>query len=137
MFAIDETISEAQVDNSYHHLHHADSLKLLELARIKLLDHIGFPLEAFIKRQLFLVVSSLQVEYRRELFAGAVRITCQEARAEKKKISIAQNIFNQKGKIAVSARVELSCLSGLTKRAIDSEDAFVQSLLTACNSSSL
>ena len=118
VFAIDLEIGDELIIPPYDHVHHAQALRFLEAARAAYLEHIGFPLEVFFAQNLFLVVTAIDVQYKREVGRGAHRATCENPRADGKKAAVDQRLLNPKGKTAVAAVVEFMCLSGATRRAV-------------------
>ncbi len=125
LFSLPHVIDASLIESRYRHVHHADALKLLEMARLKLLEHVGYPNDWFMERQLFLVISKISVVYKRELFAGPVTITCDSARLEGKALIIPQRILNDKGKVAVEAMAESMAMNGETKRAVPYPEEFL------------
>jgi YbgC/YbaW family acyl-CoA thioester hydrolase len=112
------SITAEQVDAVYKHVHHADALRLLEQARLDFIASVGFPTEDFIGRNQFLVITKIDVAYKRELFLGDVIVTCERAYAKGKQVVIEQAIYNEKGKLAVTGLVYSALMDGDTKRAI-------------------
>lgn len=123
MYVLDYTISDAEVEKTYNHVHHATTLCILEKARLSFLEHIGFPNNELIANGLFLVLTSLQVDYKRELFAGPVRVTCEDMEVSGKRFSVKQRIIKLPSeKDAITARVEFVAMDGATKRAVRAPD---------------
>ena len=117
MFEIECVISSEDVIPPYNHVHHAKILEYLEQARVEYLDHIGFPLDDYLKRGIFIVLINLNVEYKREVLQGAFKVTCQDAKLEKKSLIVTQRVINPKGKLAVEAEVTLKFVCSERKRA--------------------
>ena len=130
MFEMQYTIPPELVDNDYKHVHHADSLKILEQARLKYLEAIGFPNEKLIAEGMFLVVSSCSVRYKRELFAEKVRITCENPAIERRSMSLDQIIYKESGKPAVLASVHFMCMDGASKRGVVPPQEFLRAFMS-------
>ena len=129
MFTTKLQVTKSQITGSaYGHVHHADSLRFLEAARLRMLEELGFPNESFLEQGLFTVVSALQVRYLRELFEGEITVTCGGGRVEGKRLSLEQTILNGKGKRAIEAVVELQFLSRSLGRAVPVPEAFLNAL---------
>jgi YbgC/YbaW family acyl-CoA thioester hydrolase len=126
MFEVDYNVSAEEIVEGYDHVHHAMTVRLLEFARLRFLEAIGFPIEALMKRGEFLVISRIEVDYKREIFEGPIWITCESPRIEGRKIVLNQTIFNQKGKAAIDAIVYSIFMSGETRRGMDVPADFAQ-----------
>jgi YbgC/YbaW family acyl-CoA thioester hydrolase len=113
------SIGAELVEPVYKHVHHADALRLLEAARLDYIASIGFPTEAFIAQNQFLVITKIEIDYKRELLGGGVLVTCEEVFQVGKQIAIRQAIYNGRGKEAVSALVYSALMDGASKRAIE------------------
>ena len=113
------SVPSSDIESVYRHVHHAQTLRYLELGRLELLKSIGVPNESLTSRGLFLVITSLNVQYKREVFAGEIRVTVENARVSEKALLLDQKLYNDRGKLAVEATVELKCLSSATKRAVE------------------
>ena len=120
------TILSNELDSQYQHLHHAASLKYLEKARLDLLEQIGFPNQALIDRQLFLVISKIEAQYLREVRDGKIIVQCSDLRTIDKEVIMHQTLINERGKKAIEAEIYCQFLSGITKRATLPPDDFVQ-----------
>ncbi len=125
MFAIEVEITEADLIPPYNHVHHAQALTYLEESRVAFLQHIGFPLDQFLRQGLFLVVTALEARYKRELGAGTYLVTCEEPAVDRKTASLVQRVINAKGKTAIEGHVSFMCLSSEAKRAIALPEDFV------------
>ena len=130
MFLLPFQISQSLVDNDYRHVHHADSLKLLEECRLRYLDHIGFPNSELIAQGLYLVISELSVQYKRELFAERIEISCENPRRESKILYLQQRVFKASGKVAITAHFQFHCLSSELKRAVAAPEQFIEAFLS-------
>lgn len=118
MFQIEYEVGQSDIVERYEHVHHAHCLRLLELARLRYLEAIGFPNEALMDRGLFLVIASISIQYKREILRGSVTLTCEEPRLDGKLIVLKQRVINAKGKDAVLAEVASVFMSSETKRGI-------------------
>ena len=128
MFGIETEIGAELLEAPYNHVHHARALYCLERARVAFLEHIGCPLQSLLDQQLFLVVTSLSVTYKRELVAGKYQVTCSNPTGGRKTLSLEQKILNAKSKPAVEAVVELMCLCGSTRRAVPLPERLTRAL---------
>jgi len=127
-YKYDYDIALADLHPLYGHVHHADCLKLLERARIRFLEDIGCSYESLIAEEMFLVITKLAVEYKRELRAGPVSVFCENARMEGKSVVIEQKIVNERGKCAVQAIVELKFVRPHARFAAQPPKRFVNCL---------
>jgi YbgC/YbaW family acyl-CoA thioester hydrolase len=106
------------IEPVYNHVHHARSLCLMEMARLKFLESIGFANEELMKQNIFLVITSIKVEYMRELLGGTITLTCQDQMIKYKTMRMTQEILNPAGKQAVVAEMDFCCLSRELGRSI-------------------
>ena len=111
-------LQPADIEPVYNHVHHARSLCLMEMARLKYLEAIGYANEELIKQNIYLVITSIKVEYLRELLGGTVSITCQDQMVKYKTMRMGQQILNPAGKPAVVAELDFCCLSRELGRSI-------------------
>ena len=118
------TITPDQIESGYGHLHHADSLRYLERGRLDLLREIGFPNDELVQKGLLLVIVSIDVAYKRELFSGEISVRNHSCRVDGRDIVVSQDILNHRGKVAVSAIVRSCFMSAVTRRAIDVPEPF-------------
>lgn len=125
-FSIPVTISDDLIIPPYEHVHHAQALRFLEEARVEFLRRLGFPLEVFFNQGLFLVVTAIDVQYKREIGRGEYRATCENPQVEGKCATVDQRILNAKGKNAVEAVVAFMCLSGSSRRAVPFPDELLR-----------
>jgi YbgC/YbaW family acyl-CoA thioester hydrolase len=126
MFEIQCDVLPEQVGPPYNHVHHATLIRFFETARVRYLEQIGFPNEGFHAQQLFLVITAIDVKYKREVVPGKITITCENPRIDAKTVVVEQRIINSKGKVAVEAVVESQFLSGVTKRAVKPPEDFAR-----------
>lgn len=124
MFSITWEVGSPDIEPVYNHVHHAHSIRLMEEARRRYLEALGCPLESFIEQGLFLVITNIEVSYRREVLRGPVTITVEEPRISGRRVSVSQRIINARGKDAVLAAVHFAFMSGETKRAVEPPPEF-------------
>ena len=117
MFEYRHEVQPQDLQPLYGHLNHARALSILEKAREKLLEAIGHPLETLIERGYFVVVTRMEVDYKREILAGGGRVTCEQGALEGKLLRLRQRLYNQRGREAVCALVELQAIGRREKRA--------------------
>ena len=117
-FTFEAEISEQGLLAPYFHVHHADIIRLLEQGRLELLKAIGKPLEEFLDQGIFWVISSIQIDYKREVKAGRIKIFCDAVELNGKLLVVKQSIFNDRDKLAVQATVTLALFSSAHKRSI-------------------
>ncbi len=116
MFEITLKVGEQDLSPAYNHVHHAHVLLLLEKARLAFLTELGFPTEEYQKRGLFWVIASISVDYKREIRAGEIRVTCENNLVQDKTLILDQRIYNEKGKLAVEGTAHSMLLSQATQR---------------------
>ena len=129
MFSIDIEITKDLFELPYNHIHHGDMLRLLERCRAEYIKEVGFPLEWFLSQRLYLVISGITVEYKREVVEGVYTITAENARVNGRVASLHQRIINHKGKDATVADVDIMLLSRDKGRAIPLHGDFVDAFL--------
>lgn len=117
MFTIEYTLQPGDLEPIYDHVHHAHSLRFLERARVEYLASVGCPMDELFAKDIFLVISKIEIRYLREVLDGTIAITCENPRIEGRALVIDQRILNAKGKACVEARVDSMCMSSATKRA--------------------
>ncbi len=125
MFRYNVTISEAELEPGYNHVNHAYSLNFLERARLEYLISIGCPNESFIAEGIFLVIASLQVQYKREVFSGNYEATVSEVRIDGKALLMNQCLYNERGKECIEAVFDTRFVDGKTKRSIPVPQRFI------------
>lgn len=106
------------LDKEYNHLHHAESIKFLEKGRLKYIEERGIPNSYFIKQDLFLVLTKIDLVFLREVKAGEIKVCCFNPRIFNKDIILEQELYNERGKKALTATVYLQFMSGKTKRGV-------------------
>jgi acyl-CoA thioesterase FadM len=117
-FIIETEISEQGLLAPYFHVHHADIIRLLEDGRLELLKAISQPLESFLSQGIFWVITAIQIEYKREVKAGKIKVCCDAVELNGKLLVVKQSIFNDRNKQAVAASISLALFSAAQKRSI-------------------
>ena len=128
MFELSFSVPTEDITPVYRHVHHAQCLRYLETARLRFLESIGFPSEAFIAQGLFLVIVNLSITYKRELFQEPLIITCENFRSRGRELLMDQRIFKERRKVAVEAVVSSMFMDGTTKRAVSIPQNFATSI---------
>lgn len=134
MYSFNYAIEPELIQSQYNHLHHAETLKFLERARLDLLEQIGHSSSSLMERDIFLVITEISVRYKRELFAGPITVECVETTVRGRDLIITQRILNAKGKVAIEAVVHSCCMSGSSRRAVSPPEDFLaafQNLVSA------
>lgn len=127
MFTCNVPIAEDMINNPYRHVHHADTVKILEHGRLKLLEHLGIPNTEFMFEQGFpIVVVDLNVRYRRELKPGVVTVSVDTCAIESRLIKMSQRIILDGGEDAVVAKVVCVCISPQTTKSISPPREFIE-----------
>ena len=134
MFSITVEIGDDLVAPIYNHVHHGKCFFLLERARVGLLEAIGFPNEQLLREGKVLVITQVNVAYRREVKAGVVTVTCDSVRYEDRVIRIHQRIINSRGKTAVEGEVSSMFMDMNSRRGMDAPQDFLAALLKASGS---
>ena len=114
-------------------MHHAKIIELLEQARLELLKAAGFPQEALFERDLWIVISRINIEYLREIKDEEYTITCEEFNLRRRVIVIKQRMINEKGKDAVEAVVECMCYRSELGRAVTPPEDLANALIETIN----
>lgn len=118
MYQYNYLIGDNDIDDEYSHVHHARALHFLEAARLQFLRDIGCSNDFLISKGIFSVLASLTIKYKRELLRGAIQVTCENFRLQGKSLYVTQKIFNERGKEAIWAELELKFMDGSSRRAI-------------------
>lgn len=127
-FTFSRTVSSEELQATYAHVHHAKALCFLEEARYQFLEAIGFPFCRALEGGLLIVLTHLEVAYRREITAGDITITCGEPRIEGKLLTLRQQIFNHRKKLAVEGQVTLCFMEQSTRRGVGLPEDFSEAL---------
>ncbi len=131
MFTIERTILADEIEPVYNHVHHAKAVCFLEEARLKFLEFIGFPNEVLIEKNLYLVLTRIEVDYKRELFEEEVTVTCELPKIDRRRMSVEQKIVKGSGKVAVEAHVEFMCLDRTRGRGVEPPSDLREAFLAA------
>ena len=118
MYQFQYTVGEKDLQPIYNHVHHADTLRLLECARLSFMTEIGSPSEELISKGIFPVITRIDVVYKREIVSGPIIVTCEKLFVDGKAFRMQQRVINHRGKTAVEAMVESMFMSGESKRAV-------------------
>ena len=118
MYQLNCTVGENDLQPIYDHVHHADTLRLLERARLAFMAEIGAPSDGLIHDGIFPVITRIDISYKREIFSGPLVVTCERFIVNGKAFQMHQRIINQRGKTAVEAMVESMFMSKTVKRAV-------------------
>jgi len=134
IFSLFTKVPPDLIEPAYQHVHHADTLRLLERARLAYMAHIGFPNEHFVAQGLFVVLSKVDVSFLREVFAGETEITVQQGSCleDGRTLVLNQTIYrvdSGRRKAAVEARIHSIFMSGATKRAISPPEDFLRAVV--------
>jgi len=128
MFSVNYHVLEEQYELPYRHLHHAEIVRVLADVRCTYLEKIGFPLSYFFEQNLFLVVTRVDIQYKREMVAGDYVITVEEPSVlDRRRASVKQRVLNAKNKEVVVAIIEFMSMTAGRAKALD--EAFKTSFL--------
>jgi YbgC/YbaW family acyl-CoA thioester hydrolase len=127
-FSIQIEIDSSWIAAVYDHVHHGRILSLFEQSRAALVEAVGFPNEVLMGQGKVIVVTRVEADYKREVRAGPVEVTCDAASIEGRTIKLHQRILNEKGKVAVDARVCLMFMDASTRRGMDIPREFAAAL---------
>ncbi len=126
MVSLTIEVSAELIEPVYEHVHHGRAFFLLEQARLALLESIGMPNQALIRRGQMLVITKVEAAYKREVKGESVTVTCDKAQLKGRGLVIHQRILNHKGKLAVEAVIESVFMDTNTKRGILPPDDFLK-----------
>lgn len=129
MFSIEIDLDDEWVAPVYDHVHHGRCFYLLEQARVAYMDHVGFPNDLLLSRGQAAVITAVAAQYKREVKRGRVSVTCEDLRVEGKTLIIGQKIVNERGKVAVEARIESVFMDMNTRRGIMPPEGFIEAFL--------
>ncbi len=130
MFVFPYTIDRELVDSTYHHVHHAKCLEILEKARIAYLDSLGVSYESMLARGDALVIISVEAKYKRELKEGAIEVRCAEMIVDERRLFIDQSVYNARGKVVMEARIGLAFMSLESRRSVKPPQDFLDAVGT-------
>jgi len=129
MFSLSILVDDEWISPVYDHVHHGKILSLLELARLGLVQSIGFPNDELIRQGKLLVVTGVTASYKREVKRGSISVTCDSAAIDGRTIRIGQRIVNERNKVAVEAQISLVFMDPVARRGADIPDDFKLALL--------
>lgn len=129
MFSIELDIDDSWVTPVYDHVHHGRCFYAFEQARVALLEHIGFPNQELLDQGKVLVITAVSAQYKREVKQGRVTVTCERPSLEGRTIVLHQRLLNQRGKVAVEARIESAFMDMTTRRGMAPPEDFVRGFL--------
>lgn len=129
MFSIKIELDDEWVAPVYDHVHHGRCFYLLEQARVAYMDRIGFPNDVLLSRGQAAVITAVAAEYKREVKRGLVTVTCDDLAVDGKTLIIGQKILNERGKVAVEARIESVFMDMNTRRGILPPEGFIDAFL--------
>ncbi|MCB0320659.1 MAG: acyl-CoA thioesterase, partial [Bdellovibrionales bacterium] len=113
VYELELLIAPQRLDPVYHHLHHAEMFKILEEARIGYLAAIGLPQEELIQQDCFLVLSSANVRFLREMKAEQVRCSVSVLSIEESgTFTLFQQILKHPKRVALEGEIALTAMSG-------------------------
>lgn len=124
MFSIPIQVDASWITPVYEHVHHGRMLSLFEEARLALVESVGFPNEQLMRAGKVLVVTGVNVAYKREVRRGSVQVTCDSVVIDGRTIRLGQSIINERGKVAVAAQVSLMFMDNATRRGIEVPEDF-------------
>jgi YbgC/YbaW family acyl-CoA thioester hydrolase len=126
MFSLTISLVGDWIEPVYDHVHHGRTFFLLEQARIALLESMGMPNEALMRRGQVLVITKVESTYKREVKGESVTVTCDKASLQGRGLVIHQRILNEKGKVAVEAVIESVFMDTNTKRGMSPPEDFLK-----------
>jgi YbgC/YbaW family acyl-CoA thioester hydrolase len=129
MFSIKIELDDDWVAPVYDHVHHGRCFYLLEQARTAYMDRIGFPNDVLVARGQAAVITSVSAQYKREVKRGVITVTCENLSVDGKTLVIGQKILNERGKVAVEARIESVFMDMNTRRGMAPPEGFIEAFL--------
>lgn len=129
MFSIEIDVNDEWVAPVYEHVHHGRCFYMLEQARVAYMDKIGFPNDVLLSRGQAAVITAVAAQYKREVKRGLLTVTCEDLQVDGKTLIIGQKILNERGKVAVEARIESVFMDMGTRRAIMPPEGFIEAFL--------
>lgn len=119
LFSHQLVVPKEDTANFADHVHHAKIIEYLERARLAHLGSLGLSYQSFVDRGLVLVISKIEIEYKREVRAEELRISVENVKIEGKILRLEQTVTNSRGKEAVRAKIDQVFVSIQSKRAIE------------------
>jgi YbgC/YbaW family acyl-CoA thioester hydrolase len=129
MFSIEIVINDEWVTPVYEHVHHGRCFYAFEQARVALLREIGFPNDELLAQGKVLVISGVTARYLREVKRGRVQATCENPVLNGRTLILTQRILNERGKVAVEARIESVFMDQNTRRGMHPPEDFARAFL--------
>ena len=129
MFVMKIKVTDEDLGEVYHHVHHAKSLLFFEKARFLLLKKVGFSEDKLISMGIMPVISEISVSYKREVRVGEYTIVCDNFVQEGKAVIIRQRLLNPAGKVSVEGTIESVFLDLKLRRSVPLPDGLMESLL--------
>lgn len=129
MFSITIELDDEWVTAVYEHVHHGRCFYLLEQARVAYMERIGFPNDMLLARGQAAVITVVSAQYKREVKKGRVTVTCEDLSVNGKTLIIGQKILNERGKVAVEARIESVFMDMNTRRGMAPPEGFIEAFL--------
>lgn len=117
-FVTSYQVGDSDIEPVYDHMHHARALLFLERGRLDFLSAINCPNDDLIRQGLFLVITRMELAFKREIRRGEIEVACLNPRIEEKKVILDQHIINERGRLALEAAVECMFLSREAGRAV-------------------
>jgi acyl-CoA thioesterase FadM len=124
IFSIEVELDDSWIEPRYEHVHHGRCFSLLEQARLALLERIGFPNERLLDQGWALVITQVQAAYKREIRKGRIVVSCEEPLVEGRTLRLRQRVWNERGKVAVEARVDSMFMDTRLRRGVDAPEPF-------------
>jgi len=118
MFSHEIEINDSMLSNAYGHVHHAESIKLIEQGRNAYLVSKGLPHESLHTENIYIVVTNIHAEYLREVKKGKHFSRVLALMVKGKNIIVTQDLIKESGKVCVKAEVTLVCMSGTLRRTV-------------------
>jgi YbgC/YbaW family acyl-CoA thioester hydrolase len=128
MFSIPIEVDASWLSPLYDHVHHGRILSLFELSRAALAESIGFPNEQLMQAGKVLVVTRVEVDYKREVRLGIFEVTCDSVSMDGRTMRIRQRVINKNQKVAVEAQVSLMFMDAVARRGMAIPEDFAQAL---------
>ena len=128
MYQYEYLIGEDDISPQYEHVHHAHSLRFLERGRLQFLEAIECSNESLIATGVFSVIVRIEVDYKREVFKGPIRVTCEGFEVQGKTLRLRQRLYNHRGKEALNALIELKFMDGKSRFAVEVPQKIVTAL---------
>lgn len=116
------TVTSADYEQPYDHVHHSDIIRLLEASRNRFLEFYGESFQKWYDSGIAMVISSISVQYLREVREGDYKVRVAVTRFTDRVLEFAQEMVNSKNKVAVRAGVEVAFMSIKERRGVRSPE---------------